>query len=95
LHEIIYLCTLSPKTNYIFCKVVEIDHAEARKYSGWKPSGFFQGFEMATLAKHFESIEINLICISIALILQRNEDTFTGKIAAVIKTEVNPRRNRD
>jgi len=77
LFEIIYLCsllyrlkTLTPCANF-----VKIDHAEAWKILGRKPSGLFQDLKAATLTKYFRSI--NLIfhqCISIALILQRNED---------------------
>jgi len=52
LPEMVYLRTLSLQNNYILCKFVRLDHAEAWKLLGQKPSGFFQKLKTTTLTKH-------------------------------------------
>jgi len=76
--------TLSPKNNYIICKVVKIDHAEVWKILVRNPSGSFQDLKATTLTKYFISIKLLFNqYISTSLIPQRKEDKVIGNIAAI------------
>jgi len=59
LPKMISLCTLSPKSLYIICKFVKIDHVEAWKISYQQSSGFFQELKTTPLTENFRPISLH------------------------------------